>query len=131
MDLPFWNKNEAAIAGAEASVEAARNDLKTQEPDRVTALVKLRLRSAQAAERSAAKFSREVVPLFETALTQSKEAIEKGQIGSVSIQPVITRLAESRLRSFELTIAGFEARAELEAALGGRLEEALGASVKN
>ena len=131
MDLPFWNKNEAAIAGAEASVEAARNDLKTQEPDRVTALVKLRLRSAQAAERSAAKFSREVVPLFETALTQSKEAIEKGQIGSVAIQPVITRLAESRLRSFELTIAAFEARAELEAALGGRLEEALGASIKN
>jgi outer membrane protein TolC len=131
MDLPFWNKNEAAVAGAQANVEAARNDLRTQEPGRVAALVKLRHRSAQAAERSAAKFSREVVPLFETALTQTKEAIEKGQMGSVAIQPVITRLTESRLRSFELTVAAFEARAELEAALGGRLEEALGASVKN
>lgn len=130
MDLPFWNKNEAAVAGVQASVEAARNDLRTQEPDHVSALVKLRHRSAQAAERSAAKFSREVVPLFQTALTQTKEAIEKGQMGSVAIQPVITRLAESRLRSFELTVAAFEARAELEAALGGRLEEALGASFK-
>lgn len=130
MDLPFWNKNEAAVAGAAANVDAARNDLRIQEPDRVAALVKLRHRSAQAAERSAAKFSREVVPLFQTALTQTKEAIEKGQMGSVAIQPVITRLAESRLRSFELTVAAFEARAELEAALGGRLEEALGASVR-
>ena len=130
MDLPFWNKNEAAIASAQASVEAARNDLRTQEPGRVAALVKLRYRSAQAAERSAAKFSGEVVPLFETALTQTKEAIAKGQIGTVAIQPVITRLTESRLRSFELTVAAFEARAELEAAIGGRLEEALGSSIR-
>ena len=130
MDLPFWNKNEAAIAGAEASVDAARNDLRLQEPDRVAAVVKLRHRSAQAAERSAASFNREVVPLFETALTQTKEAINKGQAGAVAIQPVITRLTETRLRAFELTVAAFEARAELEAAMGGRLEEAMGASVR-
>ena len=130
MDLPFWNKNEAAIAGAEASVDAARNDLRLQEPDRVAAVVKLRHRSAQAAERSAASFNREVVPLFETALTQTKDAINKGQTGAVAIQPVITRLTETRLRAFELTVAAFEARAELEAAMGGRLEEAMGASVR-
>lgn len=130
MDLPFWNKNEAAIAVAEASVSAARNDMRTQEPDRVAAVVRLRYRSAQAAERSAASFNREVVPLFETALSQTKEAINKGQAGAVAIQPVITRLAETRLRAFELTVAAFEVRAELEAAIGGRLEEAMGASVR-
>ncbi len=42
MDLPIWNRNEAAIAGAQASVDAARNELRQLEPARVSAIVKLR-----------------------------------------------------------------------------------------
>ena len=53
MDLPFWNRNEAAIAGAQASVAAARSELKQFEPARVSAIVKLRYRSALAAQQSA------------------------------------------------------------------------------
>ena len=131
MELPVYNKNQAAIAAAEASVSSVRNELKQNNPARLSAIVKLRHRSAVIAEQSAARYRDEVVPLFETALSQAREAIAKGQGGVNQIQPIITRLAESRMRAFELQITALEARAELEGALGGRLEEALAASVRN
>lgn len=130
MDLPLWNRNEAAIAGVQASIDAARNELKQFEPSRVSAIVKLRYRSAVTAEQSAIRYRAEVVPMFETALAQAQEAMAKGQGGISQIQPIINRLTQTRMRSFELGNAALEARAELEGALGGRLEEALATSVK-
>lgn len=130
MDLPFWNRNEAAIAGAQASVDAARSELKQFEPARVSAIVKLRYRSAVTAEQSAIRYRSEVVPLFETALSQAQDAMAKGQGGISQIQPIINRLTQTRMRAFELSNIALEARAELEGALGGRLEEALGTSVR-
>jgi outer membrane protein TolC len=129
-DLPVWNRNEAAIAGAEAAIVAAQNDLRIQDPDRVSAVVRLRHRSALSAEQGARRFAQEVVPLFETALSQARAAIAKGQGSPNQIQPIINRLTEARMRAFELWIDSLEARSELEGALGGRLEEALGASVR-
>ena len=130
MDLPFWNRNEAAIAGAQASVDAARSELKQFEPARVTAIVKLRYRSAVTAEQSAIRYRSEVVPLFEAALSQAQDAMAKGQGGISQIQPIINRLTQTRMRAFELANIALEARAELEGALGGRLEEALATSVR-
>lgn len=130
MDLPIWNKNEAAIAGAQASVDAARSELRQFEPARVSSVVKLRYQSALSAEQSAIRYRSEVVPLFEAALSQAREAMAKGQ-GSISqLQPIINRLTQTRMRAFELLISALEARAELEGALGGRLEEALATSVR-
>ena len=129
-DLPLWNRNEAAIAGAQASIDAARGELKQFEPARVSAVVKLRYRSALTAEQSAIRYRSEVVPLFETALSKAQEAMTKGQGGISQIQPIINRLTQTRMRAFELSNAALEARAELEGALGGRLEEALGSSIK-
>lgn len=129
-DLPLWNRNEAAIAGAQASIDAARGELKQFEPARVAAVVKLRYRSALTAEQSAIRYRSEVVPLFETALSKAQEAMTKGQGGISQIQPIINRLTQTRMRAFELSNAALEARAELEGALGGRLEEALGSSIK-
>ena len=130
MDLPLWNKNEAAIAGARASMDAARSELKQFEPTRVSAVVKLRYQSALSAEQSAIRYRSEVVPLFEAALSRARDAMAKGQ-GSISqLQPIINRLTQTRMRAFELQISALEARAELEGALGGRLEEALATSVR-
>ena len=130
MDLPIWNRNQAAIAGAEASAAAARIELRQFEPTRVSAIVKLRHRSALTAEQSASRYRSEVVPLFQAALSQAQEAMAKGQGGISQIQPIINRLTQTRMRAFELSNAALEARAELEAALGGRLEEALATSVR-
>ncbi|TAG09016.1 MAG: TolC family protein [Verrucomicrobia bacterium] len=129
-DLPLWNRNEAAIAGAQASIDAAKGELKQFEPARVAAVVKLRYRSALTAEQSAIRYRSEVVPLFETALSKAQEAMAKGQGGISQIQPIINRLTQTRMRAFELSNAALEARAELEGALGGRLEEALGFPIK-
>ena len=129
-DLPLWNRNEAAIAGAQASVDAARSELRQFEPARVSAIVKLRHRSALTAEESAIRYRSEVVPLFEAALSQAQDAMAKGQGGISQIQPIINRLTQTRMRAFELGNTALEARAELEAALGGRLEEALATSVR-
>ena len=130
MDLPFWNRNEAAVAGAQAAVHAARSELKQFEPARVSAIVKLRYRSALTAEQSAIRYRSEVVPLFETALSQAQNAMAKGQGGISQIQPIINRLTQARMRAFELSNTALEARAELESALGGRLEEALATSIR-
>jgi outer membrane protein TolC len=130
MDLPVWNRNEAAIAGAQASVDAALSELKQFEPARVSAIVKLRYRSAVTAEQSAIRYRSEVVPLFEAALSQAQDAMAKGQGGIAQIQPIINRLTQTRMRAFELSNIALEARAELEGALGGRLEEALATSVR-
>ena len=130
MDLPIWNRNEAAIAGAKASAAAARSELRQFEPARVSAIVKLRHRSALTAEQSASRYRSEVVPLFQAALSQAQEAMAKGQGGISQIQPIINRLTQTRMRAFELSNAALEARGELEAALGGRLEEALATSVR-
>jgi outer membrane protein TolC len=129
-DLPLWNRNEAAIAGAEAAIGAARSELRQYEPERISALVRLRYRSAITAQRSAIHYRGEVVPMFEAALSQARENIAQGQAGVTQIQPIVTRLTQTRMREFELRVAALEARAELEGALGGRLEEALGASVR-
>ncbi len=129
-ELPLWNRNEAAIAGAEVAISAARSELRQVEPTKISAIIKLRHRSALNAEQSASQYRNEVVPLFEAALSQSREAIAKGQGGVNQIQPVISRLTQTRIRAFELQIAALEARAELEGALGGRLEEALATSVR-
>lgn len=129
-DLPLWNRNEAAIAGAQASVDAARSELRQFEPARVSAVVKLRYRSALTAEQSAIRYRSEVVPLFEAALSQAQDAMAKGQGGISQIQPIINRLTQTRMRAFELSNIALEARAELEGALGGRLEEALATSVR-
>lgn len=129
-DLPLWNRNHAAIAGAEAAIGAARTELRQVEPAKVSAVIKLRHRSAISAEQSAARYRSEVIPLFETVLTQARDAIAKGQGGVNQIQPVITRLTQTRMRAFELQVAAIEARAELEGALGGRIEEALATSVR-
>ena len=130
MELPIWNRNEAAIAGAQASVAAARSELRQFEPARVSAIVKLRHRSAVTAEQSAIHYRSEVVPLFEAALSQAQDAMSKGQGGISQIQPIINRLTQTRMRAFELSNTALEARGELEAALGGRLEEALATSVR-
>ena len=130
IDLPVWNRNEAAIAGAQASVDAALSELKQFEPARVSAIVKLRYRSAVTAEQSAIRYRSEVVPLFEAALSQAQDAMAKGQGGIAQIQPIINRLTQTRMRAFELSNIALEARAELEGALGGRLEEALATSVR-
>ena len=129
-DLPLWNRNEAAIAGAQASVDAARSELRQFEPARVSSIVKLRYRSAVTAEQSAIRYRSEVVPLFEAALSQAQDAMSKGQGGISQIQPIINRLTQTRMRAFELSNIALEARAELEGALGGRLEEALATSVR-
>ncbi len=130
MDLPVWNRNEAAIAGAQASLDAALSELKQFEPARVSAIVKLRYRSAVTAEQSAIRYRSEVLPLFEAALSQAQDAMAKGQGGIAQIQPIINRLTQTRMRAFELGNIALEARAELEGALGGRLEEALATSVR-
>ena len=130
MDLPFWNRNEAAVAGAQAAVHAARSELKQFEPARVSAIVKLRHRSALTAEQSAIRYRSEVLPLFQAALAQAQDAMAKGQGGISQIQPIINRLTQTRMRAFELSNAALEARGELEAALGGRLEEALATSIR-
>lgn len=130
MELPVFNKNEAAIAKAEAEVASARNELKQNAPARVAALVKLRHRGALAAESSAARHQEEVLSLFQNALSQARESITKGQAAPNLILPLVSRITEVRMRSFELRVAALEARADLEAALGGRVEEALGASVR-
>lgn len=130
MDLPIWNKNEAAIAGAQASADAAHSELKQFDPARVSAVVKLRYQSALSAQQSAIRYRSEVVPLFETALAQARDAMTRGQGGITQIQPIINRLTQTRMRAFELGITALEARGDLEAALGGRLEEALATSVR-
>jgi outer membrane protein TolC len=130
MDLPLWNQNGAAIAEARASVEAARSELKQFEPARVSAVVKLRYQSALSAQETAIRYRSQVVPLFETALSQAKDAMAKGQGSIAQLQPIINRLTQARMRAFELQIAALEARAELEGALGGRLEEALATSIR-
>ena len=130
MELPIWNRNEAAIAGAQASIAAARSELRQFEPTRVSAIVKLRHRSALTAEQSAIRYRSEVVPLFQAALSQAQDAMAKGQGGISQIQPIINRLTQTRMRAFELSNTALEARAELEGALGGRLEEALATSVR-
>ena len=130
MELPIWNRNEAAIAGAQASIAAARSELRQFEPARVSAIVKLRHRSALTAEQSASRYRSEVLPLFQAALAQAQAAMAKGQGGISQIQPIINRLTQTRMRAFELSNAALEARGELEAALGGRLEEALATSVR-
>ena len=95
-DLPVWNRNEAGIAKAEAAIGAARSELKQIEPARISAVVKLRYQSALSAERSAREYRETVVPLFQDALLKAREAINKGQAGVTQIQPVVTRLTETR-----------------------------------
>jgi hypothetical protein len=125
IDLPFWNRNEAAIATAEAQLSGTQTDLLLSEPEWVAALVRLRHRAAVAAESAAREYQETVLPAYATALAKAREALERAQADAGQIERVITSLGEARLRALELRVAAIEARSELENALGGRIEEAL------
>jgi cobalt-zinc-cadmium efflux system outer membrane protein len=125
IDLPFWNRNEAAIATAESQLSGTQADLLVSEPERMAALVRLRHRAAVAAESAAREYQENVLPAYATALAKAREALERAQADPGQIERVITLLGEARLRALELRVAALEARSELESALGGRIEEAL------
>lgn len=125
LDLPVWNRNEAAVRSAEASLAAARSDLLLVDPERVMATVKIRHRAALAAEQAAARWETQVVPGFESALATAREALARAQAQPGQLEQILARLGEARLRALELRIAALEARARLENAIGGRIEEAL------
>ncbi|MCB9753017.1 MAG: TolC family protein [Myxococcales bacterium] len=128
VELPIFNQNQGGVRRAEADVERARHRV-----DVVRQRVGLEVLSARAqleqSLASRARYRDDVTPPLERALEAATQRYELGEDSYLVVLDALRRLGAARLRAAELDAEVRRAHAELERAVGARLEIAsLGAA---
>lgn len=122
-DLPIFNQNQGGIGRAEAEVERA-----TAQHEMVARTVIMEVTLAHArfeqATRSRQRFETEVLPALDAALEMATHGFETGDQPFLIVLDVQRRAGEARLRRAELIAEQRRALAELERAIGARLQSA-------
>lgn len=122
-DLPIFNQNQGGIGRAEAEVERA-----TAQHEMVARTVIMEVTLAHArfeqATRSRQRFEAEVLPALDAALEMATHGFETGDQSFLIVLDVQRRAGEARLRRAELIAEQRRALAELERAIGARLQSA-------
>ncbi len=122
-DLPIFNQNQGGVGRAEAEVERA-----TAQHEMVARTVIMEVTLAHArfeqATRSRQRFETEVLPALDAALEMATHGFETGDQPFLIVLDVQRRAGEARLRRAELIAEQRRALAELERAIGARLQSA-------
>jgi len=123
VDLPIFNQNQGGSGRADAEVERA-----TAQHEGVTRTVIMEVTLAHArfeqATRSRQRFETGVLPALDAALEMARSGFETGDQTYLVVLDVLRRASEARLRRAELIAEQRRALAELERAIGARLETA-------
>ena len=124
MDLPIFNQNQGNIGRAEASVQAAVHRL-----EGVRQLVSLEIITARSqltqALASHTRYQDEVLPALEGVLKAAKQQYDLGDVPYLVVLDADSRLASAQLREAELDAEARRAHAQLERAVGARMEFAM------
>jgi cobalt-zinc-cadmium efflux system outer membrane protein len=122
VDIPLFGTNPGGIGRADAEVARAAAQLEVMRQTVTLEVTVARARLLQAA-RSREAFEGEVLVSLDEALRVATSAFESGEETYLVVLDVLRRSAEARLRHADLVAEARRARAELERAIGARLEE--------
>lgn len=122
-DFPIFSQNQGGTGRADAEVERATAQ---QELVARTVIMEVTLAHArfEQATRSRHRFDAEVLPALDTALEVARRGFETGDQPLLIVLEVLRRAGEARLRRAELVAEQRRALAELERAIGARLQSA-------
>lgn len=121
IDLPIFGANPGGVGRAEAEISRATAQLDVVARSVVMDVSVAHTRLEQAA-RSRVAFEEEVIPALEEGLRVATSAYEEGEENYLMVLDVLRRLGDARLRHAELLAEARRARAELERAIGARLD---------
>lgn len=121
IELPIFGANPGGIGRADAEVTRAEAQLEVV-ARRVVLDITLSSTRVRQAEASLETYRRDVLPALEEALRVATSSFESGDETYVVVLDALRRTAEARLREAELLAESRRARAELERAVGARLE---------
>lgn len=121
IELPIFSANQGGIGRAEAELARAQALLVATRQRVVAEIVQARARVTQA-QSSLETYRAEVVPALEEALRVATRTYELGEESYVVVLDVLRRMGDARLREAELVAETRRADAELERAVGARLE---------
>jgi outer membrane protein TolC len=112
LSLPLWNRNRQAIAQANAARDAAK-----MQAELTVELVLSELAQAEARLDFAGKrrevLSREVIPLVDKQLSESRALLELGEIDVLLLREALTGSLETKLDLLDATLAEATAANEL------------------
>ena len=121
IDLPIFGANPGGVGRAEAEITRAMAQLDVVARAVVMDIWVAHTRLEQAA-RSRVAFEEDVLPSLEEGLRVATSAYEEGEETYLVVLDVLRRLGDARLRHAELIAESRRARAELERAIGARLD---------
>ncbi len=122
LEIPIFGANVGGRGRADAEVGRAEARLEQIRQRVVLEIIEAHTRAIEA-ERSLAVYRRDVLPALDEALRVATLSYELGEETYVVVLDVLRRIADARLREAELVAETRRAHAEIERAVGARLEE--------
>ncbi len=121
IELPIFNQNQGGVGRAEAAIESARYraDALRQQVALEVLTARAQLQQAIASQR---RYQDAILPPLADALAAATERYELGDDAYIVVLDALRRLGTARLRAAELDAEVRRAQAQLERAVGARLE---------
>lgn len=123
LPFPWFDRNQAEITRAQAEQRAAAMQIRFIDERGQDAAVRAAHRRAARHDATARAYAQTVVPAFERNLATVRQRFERGQSSLLEVWQVQQSLLEVKREALEAQIASFEARVELQRAVGAFLEE--------
>ena len=121
LGLPVFNQNQGIVARAEAELERARRQRRTLRDRIILEVREAHARVAQARADLAA-WRRQILPALEQAVGLAEKAYQGGETPLVQVLDTSRQLLDARAREAQVASDLRRARAELERAVGRRLD---------
>lgn len=123
LPFPLFDRNQAEIARALADQNAAARQIRFIDERGLDSTIRAAHQRAARYEASARAFDQTVLPAFERNLALVRAQFERGQASLLEIWQLQQSLFEVRREALEARIAAFEARVDLQRAVGIFFEE--------
>jgi cobalt-zinc-cadmium efflux system outer membrane protein len=120
-EVPIFNQNQGGVGRAEADIEIARQRLIATRLQ-VAYDVLSAVETLQQTRSSLRRYARDVIPPLDGALEAARQRYELGDDTYLVVLDALRRLGRARLRHAELEAEAHRAYADLERAMGVRLE---------
>ncbi|MEY4576498.1 MAG: hypothetical protein RL701_1201 [Pseudomonadota bacterium] len=121
IELPLFGANPGGIGRAEAEISRARAQLSATRQRVVLEVMRART-SALQAQASLERYRNEVRPALQQALDSAEQSYALGEDSYTAVLDLARRSGEAQLREAELLAQTRRADAELERAVGGRMQ---------
>lgn len=121
--IPIWDRNQAELTRARGALEAAERELESFDRVSLRRLIDARRQQLNNLQARVAAYRREVLPAYREAYEGTVEQFKAGQATTLQLFEVQRSLVEAQEKSFEHALEALAARGQLEALIGGRIEE--------